>query len=137
MTSATLDARLALSLASSLLSGRYGVPLLRGPRIHLQRHRDSPDPTDLSGVRKWVRSVPKPTAVDLFCGAGGLTQGLNHAGFTVLVGADSDPLAVEPYAANHVGLSYLGDLTERSGILEQLGAWGVHSLVVVAGVLAL
>jgi DNA (cytosine-5)-methyltransferase 1 len=43
----------------------------------------------------------KLTAVDLFCGAGGLTAGLRRAGFAVLGAIDIEPLAVRAYRANH------------------------------------
>jgi DNA (cytosine-5)-methyltransferase 1 len=41
-----------------------------------------------------------PTVVDLFSGAGGLSEGFRQAGFTVLAGSDNDPDALATYAAN-------------------------------------
>lgn len=41
------------------------------------------------------------TAIDLYCGAGGLTEGLKQAGFSVIGAVDISPLAVEAYEANH------------------------------------
>jgi DNA (cytosine-5)-methyltransferase 1 len=43
----------------------------------------------------------RPTAVDIFCGCGGLTLGLKEAGFKVLGAVDVDPLSVITYLANH------------------------------------
>jgi DNA (cytosine-5)-methyltransferase 1 len=43
----------------------------------------------------------KLTAVDLFCGAGGLTVGLRRAGFAVVGAVDVEPLAAHTYRANH------------------------------------
>lgn len=38
--------------------------------------------------------------IDLFCGAGGLSEGFRQAGFEVRAGADNDPDALATYAAN-------------------------------------
>jgi DNA (cytosine-5)-methyltransferase 1 len=42
-----------------------------------------------------------PTAVDLFCGAGGLTHGLIRAGISVSAGIDIDPACKFPFEANN------------------------------------
>lgn len=46
-------------------------------------------------------SMPRPTAIDFFCGAGGLSLGMKQAGFRVLAAVDIDPLAVKSFKANH------------------------------------
>ena len=43
----------------------------------------------------------KPTAVDLFCGAGGLSEGFRQAGFETLLGVDCDPFSVKTFRKNH------------------------------------
>lgn len=43
----------------------------------------------------------KPTAIDVFSGAGGMTQGLKKAGFNVLGAIENDDLAVKTYLRNH------------------------------------
>jgi len=44
---------------------------------------------------------PVPTAIDLFCGAGGVTIGFKAAGIRVVGAVDTDPVAVRTFKANH------------------------------------
>lgn len=50
------------------------------------------------------KNLPRPTAVDLFSGCGGLTLGLQQAGFDVLGAVEADPLASATYSSNHKGV---------------------------------
>src|SRR5215510_8734599 len=47
------------------------------------------------------RKKPLIQAVDLFCGVGGLTRGLEKAGIDVRLGVDIDPGCEFPFTANN------------------------------------
>src|SRR4051812_16932378 len=87
---------------------RPAVAHHRGLPARPARHAGSPDPGDLADVRRYVATRTRPTAVDLFCGAGGLSLGLQRAGFDVLVGADWDEWSLRAHEANVPGMSWLG-----------------------------
>ncbi len=112
---------------------RPAVPIYRGRRLTLAPHRRAPDPANLLEIRRWVRQARGPTALDVFCGAGGLSLGLKDAGFTILAGADSDPASVETHLATIGGLGYLGDLADPGDFLERLEVWGIEHVDLVAG----
>ena len=57
----------------------------------------------------------KITAVDLFCGAGGLTKGLEKSGIQVNLGVDIDPACEYPYSANNSGVFLEKSVTNLSG----------------------
>lgn len=63
------------------------------------------------------------TAIDLFCGAGGLSLGLTRAGIEVLLAVDSWNLAVETYASNFAHPVVQGDLSNLAGgkLLQMAG----------------
>lgn len=55
------------------------------------------------------------TVVDLFAGAGGLSEGFRQAGFGVLAGSDNDPDALATFARNFPdSLPILGDIRSKS-----------------------
>lgn len=54
-------------------------------------------------------------AVDLFCGAGGLTYGLRRAGIDVRLGVDIDPACEYPYTANNTAKFLLKSVEDLEG----------------------
>ena len=50
---------------------------------------------------KLHKKIKKYKAIDLFCGAGGLTLGLKQAGFEVIAGVEINDAAIETYSINH------------------------------------
>ena len=111
----------------------YRLPTHRGERIRLAPHQMSPDPNDEDAVRRWLEGRPRPWAIDLFCGAGGLSLGLEEEGFSVVAAADSDPMATETHAANIQGLTWTGDLSDPSTFIRQLDDWGIEEVDLLAG----
>jgi DNA (cytosine-5)-methyltransferase 1 len=73
------------------------------------------------------------TAVDLFCGAGGLSQGLRQAGIRVIAGSDNDPDACATYSLNFPEATTLcGDI--RDDVLhERLAATAAGVDIIVGG----
>ena len=70
-----------------------------------------------------MRESLDPVAIDLFCGAGGLSHGLEAAGYRVALAADTDKWALESHQHNIAGRALELDLTEqraREAICELL-----------------
>ncbi|MGH8489599.1 MAG: DNA cytosine methyltransferase [Gammaproteobacteria bacterium] len=68
------------------------------PRLtDMKRRRSKPSP---------VAGAVAATAVDLFCGAGGLTRGLLDAGISVAAGYDVDAACQFPYEHNNPGAEF-------------------------------
>lgn len=66
-----------------------------------------------------------PTAIDLFCGAGGLSEGFRQAGFHVLVGNDFDDAAGETFAATHREAKFLPGSIQNHTAAAILRAAGI------------
>ena len=64
--------------------------------------------------------------VDVFCGAGALSRGLEEEGIDVVVGVDYDPVCRYPYETNNGGRFVLADVSELTGdeLADALGDEG-------------
>lgn len=94
----------------------YGVKLIRGPFVAVPRHPNSCETEkELIALR---RSTRGPVAADLFCGAGGMSLGLQDAGYDVLVGVDHDAAALETYRGYFPGLALERDLSDPAVVAE-------------------
>jgi DNA (cytosine-5)-methyltransferase 1 len=92
----------------------FGVKLVRGPFVRLDPHPLSCESEEqLYSIRQ---KLTRPIAVDLFCGAGGLSLGLSEAGFDVILGVDNVAGALETHRAYHPGLSVHWDLADPAVI---------------------
>jgi len=71
-------------------------------------------------------------AIDLFCGAGGLTHGLEQAGINVTAGYDIDPACCYPYQANNVAQFIEQDICEINSA-DILNHYSSKSIKILAG----
>ena len=76
------------------------------------------------------------TAIDLFCGAGGLSEGFRQSGFHVLAGQDYDDQAGATFAATHHEARFIGGPIEKvtpQQLLKAAGAKRGEIDVIVGG----
>jgi DNA (cytosine-5)-methyltransferase 1 len=79
-------------------------------------------------------SPKAPVALDLFCGAGGLSAGLEQAGITVACSSDAWAPAVMTYARNHPKTEVVpGDVTQESTKARIRACFAHRRCDVVAG----
>jgi DNA (cytosine-5)-methyltransferase 1 len=71
--------------------------------------------------------------VDLFSGAGGLSEGFRQAGFAVTAGSDNDPDALATYAANFPEAEAIWGDIRTPAVKEQVLAAARHADVLVGG----
>jgi DNA (cytosine-5)-methyltransferase 1 len=75
----------------------------------------------------------RPLAADLFSGAGGLSLGLEQAGFRVVVGVDADGEAVETHRHHFGGLTAAWDLAEPDRVARLATLIRTAGIDLVAG----
>lgn len=73
------------------------------------------------------------TAVDLFCGSGGVSQGLKSAGWRVVAACDNDPAAAATYRANHPEVQLVKGDIQLDSTVDAIAAAadGMIDLVVI------
>jgi DNA (cytosine-5)-methyltransferase 1 len=64
----------------------------------------------------YARKLSRPVALDLFCGAGGPSLGLESTGFKVILGVDFDEHAIATHRAHFGGCSLQADLSDPAEI---------------------
>lgn len=76
------------------------------------------------------------STIDLFCGAGGITEGFRQAGYECLYGIDSDTWAIETFRTNHPGtltdMSRI-ELVDAKAVRRRLGLRRGELSVLVGG----
>lgn len=109
----------------------YGVKLVRGPFLRLEPHELACE--DENELLALAPTLARPKAVDLFCGAGGLSLGLSNAGFDVILAVDHDEEALQTHRAHHPGLSVNWDLGDED-VVERVAQLVIDcDVTVVAG----
>ncbi|MGL4730881.1 MAG: DNA cytosine methyltransferase [Clostridium sp.] len=85
-------------------------------------------------VRKYLDDNQKPTLVDFFCGAGGMSLGFAQNDFKVLLANDIEPVCTETYSFNHLEMPkdriITGDIKE---IVENVNEYISESVDVIIG----
>ncbi|MDZ7855294.1 DNA cytosine methyltransferase [Sphaerotilus sp.] len=81
---------------------------------------------------KAIASTPL-TVVDLFCGAGGLSEGFRQAGFVIAAGSDNDPDAMATYATNFPGAKAITGDIRSPAIKERILECSRSASVLIGG----
>lgn len=99
--------------------GHYGVKLVRGPFVRLAPHAEMcADEEAFLAYAARLRTEGTRLAADLFSGGGGLSLGLEAAGYTVVLSADHDIEAVETHRHHFGGLALDWDLGDAAHVAE-------------------
>jgi DNA (cytosine-5)-methyltransferase 1 len=114
----------------------YGVRLVRGPFLSMpphEAHCESDDDFLAYAQALRQRNPAVKLAADLFSGAGGLSLGLQQAGFHVILAADHYPEAVETHRHHFPGLSVDRDLADVAEVERLASLIGRAGIDLVAG----
>ena len=97
----------------------YAVRQIRGPFLALPEHPGhAASDRDLATLCSELRAQGVPLAADLFSGAGGMSLGLEEAGFRVVLGVDHDSFAVETHRHHFAGMSMEEDMANPATVAD-------------------
>ena len=97
----------------------YGVKLVRGPFVRLAAHADEcADTHAFLSYATRLRAEGAHLAADFFSGAGGLSLGLEAAGYRVVLSVDRDPEAFETHRHHFGGLALDWNLSDPDRVAE-------------------
>jgi len=114
--------------------GRYRskpLPSMRGENVCLPARLNDPDQLEV-----WKQQVDNPDsfiALDLFCGAGGMSLGFESARFFVAAGIDLEPTAVATHSYNFLSRGITRDIREIVDPRELLSELGLPRVDVIIG----
>jgi len=111
----------------------YGVRLERSDPLCLEDCPGSPSDEDFVAWCRAEQAAGRRLAVDVFSGAGGLSLGLEQAGWTVVTAADHDARSVETHRANFRGRSLQLDLSDPERRRELVDSLAGLEIDLVAG----
>jgi DNA (cytosine-5)-methyltransferase 1 len=103
---------------ASKQGSKYGVRLIRGPFVQLPPHAEECDEDEFLAYAAGLRADGFRLAADLFSGAGGLSLGLEMAGYRVVLGIDRDPEATQTHRHHFGGLTRNWDLGDPEWVVR-------------------
>ncbi len=109
---------------------RVAVKVERSAPLRLPLHPESPS---TESWRSWALRQELPRAVDLFSGCGGLSLGLEDAGYRVVLAVDHDPWALESHRHNFAGPALDLDLSDPERVESLVGLLGDVPIDLIAG----
>lgn len=115
------------SAPESGAGSKYGVTLVRGPFVQLPPNAEECDEDDFLAYAARLRAGGARLAADLFSGAGGLSLGLEAAGYRVVLGVDRDREAAETHRHHFGGLTLDWDLGQPDRVTGSPISYGTRA----------